>query len=468
MNSNMTNNQEIDLKDLLFAILYKWKKIIGVGIAFAILLGGIKGVSTYRQLNSAETVQSAQEQYKSDLELYESNIAAYEREIQNLTNDILNQQKYLQNSVLMNASPYDVYEASADLFIKTDYEIMPSMMYQNVDYTDTIMQVYQSTLSGTSFLENIADKNNMSIQYLKELVTIERGNTVIKGANINKLTNLLTVRVKHMDEKQAEQILEMVLNGIDSLQQQITMTIGEHTVTVVNAGSGTGVDYDLANKQKDESQRLTMLQASLDEKEKSMKELKEPDEPAPPLLTTLKRGIKYGVFGGGLGGFTVAFFSCLGFIMSDNLYAEKDIRNRFSIKIIGKLLVPGKKVGKIDTWLRQLEGRYYNVSEAESFDLIAENICNYSEAASCLLITGHVSKEYLELVKIRLQEKLPEMELISGMSVLKSADTLKKLVKCDAVVMVEEIGKVTYTCIGQEVDTITDMQKKLVGCIVFE
>ncbi len=48
MDQNNTYEQEIDLKDLMFAVLHKWKGILLVAIVFAILLGGVKAVMTYR------------------------------------------------------------------------------------------------------------------------------------------------------------------------------------------------------------------------------------------------------------------------------------------------------------------------------------------------------------------------------------------------------------------------------------
>ena len=40
MDYNSTYEQEIDLKDLMFAVLRKWKQIILVAVVFALLLGG--------------------------------------------------------------------------------------------------------------------------------------------------------------------------------------------------------------------------------------------------------------------------------------------------------------------------------------------------------------------------------------------------------------------------------------------
>lgn len=230
MDQNNTYEQEIDLKDLMFAVLHKWRSILLVAIVAGVLLGGVKAVMTYQSQNDEETILAAEEQYEDDLHSYERNKETMERELGNLQTDIENQQNYLEKSVLMNMSPYDIYEARADIFVKTDYEIMPGMFYQNVDYTDTILQTYQSVMTSVAFLSHIAESTGIDVQYLQELIQIERGSTVV--GNTSKLTNLLTVTVKNSSKKDAEAVLKKLLEGIESLQVNITANIGEHTVMI--------------------------------------------------------------------------------------------------------------------------------------------------------------------------------------------------------------------------------------------
>lgn len=132
---NTQNNyeQEVNLKDLLFVILHKWRIILVVSILLAILMGGAKGFLTYRSQNDPDAITQREEAYQLDLAQYENGLSSYEREIQNISDNIVNQQDYMEHSVLMNISPYNLYEAKANLFVKTDYEIMPGMVYQNVD-----------------------------------------------------------------------------------------------------------------------------------------------------------------------------------------------------------------------------------------------------------------------------------------------------------------------------------------------
>lgn len=173
--NNSNEVVEIDLKDLMFAVRHKWRPVLVVAIIMAVLLGGAKGPMTYRKQNDPETAKEARVTYQNDLELYEKNKSTYEREMENLRTDIANQQEYLDHSIWINMSPYDVCEARADLFVSTGYQIMPGMEYQNRDNTDTILQAYQSLLTSSAVLEDVAKQVKTEPRYLEELVEVTIG-----------------------------------------------------------------------------------------------------------------------------------------------------------------------------------------------------------------------------------------------------------------------------------------------------
>ena len=429
MDQNNTYEQEIDLKDLMFAVLHKWKGILLVAIGFAILLGGVKAVMTYRNQNNEENILEAEENYEEELHAYETSKETLERELGNLQTDIENQQNYMEKSVLMNMSPYDIYEARADIFIKTDYEIMPGMVYQNVDYTDTILQTYQSVMTSVAFLSHIAESTGIDVQYLQELIKIERGSTVI--GSTSKLTNLLTVKVKNSSKKDAEDVLKKLLDGIELLQANITANIGEHTVNTVNKSTGATVDLALADQQREKNNQLITLQQSLEEKQQALDDLEEPEKLTSASTATIKDGIKYGVLGGVLGGFMMVFFICVIFVMSDKMYSSKELRRRSGIKVLGIF-------------------------------------CNYANEVKKLLVTGTIDEKKIAEVTHLLADKLPGMELVSGSNMLKNVETIKALPTCDGVVLVEQAGVSTYGMMGQEIEKVRDLQKEMIGCVVFE
>lgn len=469
MDSNTVYNQDVNIKDLIFTILYKWRCIIAVGIILAVGLGGFKALMAYKSQNDAEARQEALEKYQSDVELYETNKTTYEREIENLLNDIEKQQEYLEGSVLMNMSPYDICEARADLFIRTDYEIMPGMVYQNADYTDTILQAYQSMMTSTAFLEDISRENKLTTQYLQELVSVERGNTLIGNTNASKLTNLLTIKIRHTSTKKAEEVLKSILTGVNKLQTQITGSIGTHTVSIVNESSGSTVDLDLAEHQKQESQRLTDLQNMLDEKEQGQKGLEEPQPLDSSVIVVLKKGIKYGVFGGVAGGFLSTFFIGIGFLLSEKIYSAKDLRGRFGLRIMGELPIPGAKRGNfIDRWLMRLEGRKCTLDIEKEYALIAANIQNNIGPVHSIMLAGNVAAEYGDIIKENLADYLKEVNIITGASILEDADTIRALPQCDAIILLEETSVSTFNMIEQELSVIKDLKKSIIGCILLE
>ena len=80
MENNSNEVVEIDLKDLMFAVLHKWRPVLAVAVIMAVLLGGAKGAMTYRKQNDPETAKEARVTYQNDLELYEKNKSTYERD----------------------------------------------------------------------------------------------------------------------------------------------------------------------------------------------------------------------------------------------------------------------------------------------------------------------------------------------------------------------------------------------------
>jgi len=463
MDYNSTYEQEIDLKDLMFAVLYKWKPILLVAIVLALALGGVKGALTYNKQNDPEVIEENEKKYEDDMALYEKNKETCEREIENLKVDIANQQEYLDKSIWINMSPYDVCESRVDLYISTGYEIMPGMDYQNLDYTDTILQAYQAMLTSSAVMEDVADSVGTEPRYLNELVSVTIGTTS------GRLNHLLTISVKHTSKENAEKVMNELLSHMNSMQGRITASIGEHTVKTVNNGVSASVDLTLADKQRSETERLTKLNDSLEEKQKSLSEMEEPEKTASSKKAALKDGIKFAVIGGVLGGFVVVFFVCVAFVMSDKVYSAKELKNRYRVKILGIMPVQKKKkAGKIDTWLHHLEGRVTDVDENVEYALIAANIRNYAENMSTVLVTGNVDGALLNTVAEKLEADLKGIRVLAGRNMLQDVDTIKKLPECDGVVLVEQCMSTKYSEVELEIERITDIQKSVIGCVVFE
>ncbi len=457
MEPNNTYEQEIDLKDLMFAVLYKWRPIILAAVVLAVILGGYRAVSAYRSQNDTQTVEKAQKDYEAAVELYEKNRANCEREIENLKKSIEDQQEYLEKSELMNMSPYDVWVAQTVLFVKTDYQIMPDMVYQNLNFTDTILTTYQTSLTNLEFLETVADEIGMDERYLEELVSV-----TISG-------NLLTIVVKGDTEAHAKEIMDAMLEGVDDAKRQIRTSIGNHTVSEVSSSVGSLVDLNLQDTQKQQSDRLTSLNDSLESKQDELDAMTEPAKPSTSTMAAIKGGIKYAVLGGVLGAFMVVFFVCVVFLMSDKLYSAKELKNRYRVKILGTLPASSKKLFAVDAWLRKMEGRAGSGTDASvEYGLIAANISNYAGDVRSLMVAGTADAKMISQVVSGLESRLAGVKITAGGNVLRDEQALRQLPECDGVVLVEQCSHSLYTDVALEIEKAKDLNKTVVGCVVFE
>ena len=77
MDYNDTYEREIDLKELMFAVLRKWRLVLLFGLMFAVLFGGYKAVSVLRSNN-----EEAEIEHSEEVETYNENMESYEREIE--------------------------------------------------------------------------------------------------------------------------------------------------------------------------------------------------------------------------------------------------------------------------------------------------------------------------------------------------------------------------------------------------
>ena len=143
--------QVIFIKDLLFAALYQWRKILIGAVILALILGG---VSFLNQRKAAETTLS-DEEAQSALAEFEENKARLEQDLENTEKALTNQENYLSQSPIMLMDPYGVYQASIEVTVQSDYQILPGMQYQNPDYTSAILRAYTVYLTGDEVINTI-------------------------------------------------------------------------------------------------------------------------------------------------------------------------------------------------------------------------------------------------------------------------------------------------------------------------
>lgn len=461
MNYDDAYEQEIDLKDLFFMVLYRWRPIVLAAVVLGLILGGYKVAGGLKAQQDVSAVEKSREEYDKNLKVYERSLASYERDIESLQVSIENQEIYSKESILMKIDPYNKPQASADVLVKLAQEEWAAYPEINsLDPTDSLVRAYASSLIQRLDWEVLEQKTGADAIYLKELI----------GVSSDYSSNSFSISVNYLDEETALEILDEILKQVQGQRGELAAIVGEHSINVVNKNVGTTVDTGLADRQKQNSDKISNYQKNLTDKENALNDLEEPVLP-----TELSRrkvameGIKFAVIGGVGGAFLMAFYFCMIYVLNGKVHTEEEIKERFGVRILGVFALPVKKgfLCGIDHWLEKLEGTSERMTEEAVLDRAMVNIRNYAGGAEKLLVTGTVPAEKLREIADKLSKGMDGFCLTAGADMNRETATLQMLAGCDAVILVEQREYSKGQQIQKEREAIDGMKKPIIGCLVF-
>lgn len=452
--------QEIDLKDLLFTLLYRWRPILLVAVALGLVLGSYKVVKGLQSQQDAALLVESREKYEEDKSAYEKGIAAYEKNMETVKEAVKELERYMEESVLMKIDPYAKPVASADLLFQMEESAKAAdSTGTDVDPADSLVKLYRSSLFRQMDWEGLEDELGVEQIYLRELLSVSGDYD----------SNTLTVSATYLDAASAEKLLETFLDNIDACQKSLAPVVGAHTVDVVDRSVDTVLDMSLIDAKKNNSDKILSYQSSLTNLEKSRDGLVEPE--LPEELSKRKvamSGIKYALIGGIGGAFLMAFYFCMIYVLCGRLHTDEELKDQFRIKILGVFGTPEKTgpFSSVDRLLERLEGRSVRPAEDAVLDRIALNIANYAGDAKEILLTGTIPEETLKELADKLAGRLPQIRLSVGADMNKTSDTLRLLAACDAVVLAEQRGTSKCREILQEKEAADTLKKPILGCMV--
>lgn len=454
---NQSYEQEIDLKDLMFAVFHKWRGIILTAVILGILFGGYKLAVGLTNREDAETVKKAQEDYNESLEIYETTQRLYQLDIESLGVQIQSQEEYLFNSVLMRLNPFHKNIASADIFVKADYNTASTEGQPLIfDPVDPILSAYNSLIQNQKIqrVEGVGAEG----LYLNELVTTQ----------VNYEANVISIKTTYTDEEGAMALLTALLQYVQDEASSIQQELEDHEIVIMNQVSTVSTDDGLLDSQQRASGMIASLQKTYTDKKSALENLKAPTPPSALSITaSLKSGIKYGILGGVLGAFLSVFCICVVFLMGDKLKSEKELKDRFGLKILGAFEQVTKKraFAGVDRWLDRLEGKT-SKKPAEVYEIMAANVRNYMEADRNIMILSSTTAEKTVEIAEELKKRLNGEEIHIGTGMGTSAETLRLLPEAGQIILVEERSVSKYGDIQNELDVIRSLDKYVIGCIV--
>lgn len=488
------NEEEIDLVALMMTLLHQLKPILLTAVVCAILATGLgvakNAYSSYaasKAENSGDgTVvkSSAQRAYEEKLVEYreektehDSNVQEYESEllknqqtIESMKVKIENTKEYLEKSVLNSINPYNVHVAQADMYVATDYKILPGMEYQNVDYTDAVLQAYSSLMINSETMGSIAKSIGMEERYLRELVSVSGDSS----------TRLLTVRVYGSDDATTSKILNALLARMDAIQEIVESSVGHHSIAQLANTSTVQVLTWLRDSQQQNRENLTdlqnqvttleaadrVLQQSIEDEQQALDAMEPPEE-----VKTGTSVVKLVVLGFLLGGVLVCGVIVVRFLMQGKVYSGKELNETTGLPLLGTLASERtKKAGKLDAALNKMEGRPDGSGDEEMIRLMAVTVRSRAPEADSILVTGDLPAEQLNALAAALQntDALRAQTVKAAESILQNAATVPQVTNADAIVLAADCTCSRYADVKDQTERIRRLGKNILGCIVFE
>lgn len=230
-------------------------------------------------------------------------------------------------------------------------------------------------------------------------------------------------------------------------------------------------------------EKRTQMQRELEEQQRLVKEGKEKQQSVnyeQKKVEELQKGldglkergvVKYGIIGI-VGGIAILAFG-YGFlgVFHERTLGEREILERYGHYLLGTL--PRRRGRKrkelrgLDRLIAGKEGVSGRLTREEAYRIIAANITNLAKEGGVFLVTGTVGfekiREFTQTLTPMLQKNT---KLTAGADMNTTAETLKKLAECDAVILVEEREKSVGGEIRKELECAAALKKPVLGYVV--
>ena len=462
---------EINLADLFWEVLSKWRVVVICAVLFALLLGGFKFVSLRKDLGRSSgngAVVEGTEELSVDeaAEAYEKQKAQIEWRIESLRQAIEEQQYYESHSAYYAIDPYQAYMYDNTYYIDSGYEIIPSMdvNYQPINYTPALVYTYQRIVDHIGIPSVLSElpSSDPSLNY------DEKGFISISSDSGN---GILSFYVIASTEEQIDALMAAIDDALQSNKAFLDSTICEHTLTLISSEKYQSVSNTLVNLHQSQLDKDIKLATNLNTAINDFNKLTPPaavEDNSPGNLSLnniLKSSIKYAVLGGVLGVFLSVCWIVLSSITKGRVMNPQEFASRYDLMQFGVLTQIGR-ANRFDRWIAGHRGLLPEGSREENLDLISATLQKAAGGGKNILILGSAGKENNASLCQELQALNSDLSFCSGGNVSTDSATVRALNDADAVVLVEKLLSSRLSEIDRELARLTSFQKKPIGFIL--
>lgn len=425
--------EEISLVDLIAYVFRHLKKMLIVSVVVALVVGGLLGYKKSR-VND--------EKYLEDLDTYLTSKEVLDKKFDLISKEF---NEYISDSSFFDLSVNNSYQAKALYLVDTGYQVIPSSVYQNHDYTSTVINAYINKITSSNVLNNLAKKYNIGLDSINDYISVTTHDYMID------------VNVYYDNEKDALDMLHDLEDALLSYNDEISSNIAENNLTKISETTYQGANNNIVSIQQN---KLTVIDTYIESLNKVKSELSALNEPK---NTSFKKAfIKFGAIGFVGIFFVMCVYYALAFIFSDKVYSANEFKDKAKIKVVGNLTFD-KINSKYINWINKLEKR----PVSNDYDLLVSNINAYGKTSK-ILLSGNLEDGIKEDIVSNLKKLLKDVEIVSCGSLLTDFNAVNKLDNVDSVILLAKCNKSSYKNIKEEKDKLNDLKVTNIYAIVVE
>ena len=466
MSSLVHGDTGIDLKDMLYYVLKLWRKIIAFAIIIALLAGLYQVFLGLNVLLDEEKYSEAQGKYEIELRDYEATGERLRTSISNLREQSAHQQEYNEKSVLMKIDPLEKWVGSFQVYIDSQYQIDPSLSYQNLDMTNRLISAYTSYLgSGELYQEIVAQTQGIDeIRFLSEIFDV----------SADPGTAMITVRCVGAAESDVRQILGFVKSRIAEEYETVQNAIGDHSYQILTESVFSTIDLGLDSMQKSNLLSIADYDNQIGDTNEALNEWEKTSKPKQEfgLWHTIKQAIKSIIIFGVISSVVAFCYLALKYTLSDTCKTDDDWKH-FGLPVLGRISRPaGKK--RVFPWLDRLIDRAFHHVHTETLEqscaLAAQSLSAVvkEQGLTRAPLIGCLSDDSAEMLVQKLNAAVTGVSFYYAGDVLTDPSAAQNLEGSKETFLLGEKYATLCSDVGQTMTMLKAWGKRAIGVVVVE
>ena len=436
------DEREMSIFDMIMYLLRRYRSIILVGVICALVVCAGAFVKTKFMISESEYSK-----YEREMMVYNAD----QNLLKSYNEKLVEAKNYLADFPLVAVDSYKLPTASVSLCVEGTYAELLSNS-TSYDPGDSIINNMVLSINKSDKWQEIADKYNINVKYIKELVSIEPdfdSNIVVIntfGKDIESAVSLLD-DVKVLVNENLSSILESYKG----------YRIAERNYSAyIDSGWVNDIEIDTESQINDYITQIKTL-------EDKYKDTGEPKEPG---YFSILRAIKYCLIGGVAGAFVMCAWYCLKYLLSDSVHTDDDIHDLCGYTNLGTFSVNETGKNGIDKCLIKLQ---YGeaIDDKLVYERIAESIGLLAKDKKNIVLLGNVDRAKLDKLGEELNKLVKGVKIVASGNINSDNEALSSLKDSDSVILVEERETSKLKDVVKEIEFIRDCDKRILGYIQY-